>query len=394
MPRILFCLDFYPPHIGGAEVLFRNLAEGVARAGWEVTVITQRVENSLAEENRNGVRIRRINTFGSRYLFPLLCLPALFREASRADIIHCTTFASTLPSWLVSRLRSRPLVLTVHEVWVGKWREYSDASWLTNALNDLIERFIYLFDYRRYICVSNATARALQAIGKPASRITTIHNGIDASHWRPRPEERERLRRQLGLQGTFTFFFSGRPGRSKGLPYLLQAFADVATKHPNVRLLALLSNSRAVAKGYREAMELIDRLGIGGRVLLHPPVPFQELPGYVMCADTVVVPSLSEGFGFAAAEACALVRPVIATDNASLPEVVSGKVLLVPPRDAKALAHAMEAALQGKYTILPRREFPNEATIQAHLDFYKRIMVEEGAKRAPHDSGMKGLSTR
>ncbi|MBR4675119.1 MAG: glycosyltransferase, partial [Victivallales bacterium] len=185
----------------------------------------------------------------------------------------------------------------------------------------------------------------------------------------------EKLRRELGLQDSFLFFFSGRPGRSKGLPTLLKAFAEVAKEHPQARLLTLLSNNKAVAKGYNEALQLITELGIQEKVLVHEPVPYAELPHYVMCADTVVVPSLSEGFGFAAAEACALERPVIATDNASLPEVVSGKVLLVPPRDEKALAEAMYKAMNGEFTDIPRREFTNEENIAAHIRLYNSLLL-------------------
>jgi glycosyltransferase involved in cell wall biosynthesis len=374
MPRILFCLDFYPPHIGGAEILFRNLAEGLARAGWEVEVITQMVKDAQAEEVRNNVHIRRIATGGIRHLFPLLVLPTLFKAAGRADLIHCTTFASTLPSWLVAKWRRKPLALTVHEVWVGKWSLFSDASPLANGINGLLERIIYLFDYQNYITVSHATERALKAIGTPADRITTIYNGIDNSHWKPDGQIRDKRRQDLGLQDHFVFFFSGRPGRSKGLPTLLRAFAAVAKRHPEARLLTILSNNAAVAKGLADAQRLIQELNIAEKVLIHPPVPYGDLPGYVMCADTVVVPSLSEGFGFAAAEACALERPVIATDNASLPEVVSGKVLLVPPRDVDALANAMESALAGQFTMVPPKRFPNEETLASHIRLYHRIL--------------------
>ena len=212
------------------------------------------------------------------------------------------------------------------------------------------------------------------AIGKPADKITTIYNGIDYSHWKQDDEAREKLRRELGLQDSFLFFFSGRPGRSKGLPTLLRAFAEVSKQQPQARLLALLSNNKAVAKGYQEALQLIKELDIQDKVIVHTPVSYAELPRYVMCADTVVVPSLSEGFGFAAAEACALERPVIATDNASLPEVVSGKVLLVPPRDVAALAEAMRKALAGEFTEIPRREFSNEANITAHIRLYNTLL--------------------
>lgn len=44
-----------------------------------------------------------------------------------------------------------------------------------------------------------------------------------------------------------------------------------------------------------------------------------------------MVPSLVEGFGFAAAETCALGKEIIVTNAAALPEVVSGKVRFVEP---------------------------------------------------------------
>ena len=110
-------------------------------------------------------------------------------------------------------------------------------------------------------------------------------------------------------------------------------------------------------------------------VILHEPVPPEELPDYVYCADTVVVPSLSEGFGFAAAEACAMRRPVIVTDNASLPEVVSGKVLTVPPNHVDALAYAMERALQDDFQIIPEKRFLVSANLEKHIALYNSILT-------------------
>jgi len=53
-----------------------------------------------------------------------------------------------------------------------------------------------------------------------------------------------------------------------------------------------------------------------------------ELPSYIAASDCIVVPSLSEGFGFAAAESCAMGKLIVASNVASLPEVVSGKFYL------------------------------------------------------------------
>ena len=58
-----------------------------------------------------------------------------------------------------------------------------------------------------------------------------------------------------------------------------------------------------------------------------------ELQSYIAASDCIVVPSLSESFGFAAAEACAMGKPIVASNVASLPEVVSARFILIEPGD-------------------------------------------------------------
>ncbi len=373
-PTILFCLDYYYPHVGGAEVLFQNLAEGLVARGWRAIVVTQRVPGTKAAETVNGVDIHRIWTGNSRYVFTFLCLPAMFRLARAADLIHATTFAAAWPAWLTATWRRRPLVLTVHEVWIGQWNRVSDASWLSNLAHDRMERALYWCDYQNYVAVSAATAAALRQIRIPPDRITTIHNGLDYDFWDPARYSGDAIRARLGLADRQVFFFSGRPGNSKGLPVLLQALARIIPDHPRAILLALLSHAPACQPGLKRTLALIKKLALEKHVVIVPSVNHAELPEWVAAADTVVVPSLSEGFGFAAAEACALGKPVIATNNAALPEVVSGPHLLVPPGDADALTSALHRALNRDFDDAPPRRFPLADNLQKHIDLYARIL--------------------
>jgi len=371
---ILFCLDYYYPHVGGAEILFQHLAEGLVRHGYFVQVVTQLTRGSSPFENVNGVAVYRVKAGNSRYRFALLCLPLLLRLARDADLIHTTTFAAALPAWLAAKRQRKPLVLTVHEVWIGQWQRVTDASWLSNAAHEIMERMIYLVNYQNYVTVSQATARALQKIGVAADKITTIHNGVDYDFWNPEIYDGKRLRTQLQLQEQYIFFFSGRPGRSKGLPVLLQAMAKIVDDHPDIALVALLSHAPACQAGLRQARRLISDLNLEAYVHIIPSVPKEDLPNWVALADCVVVPSLSEGFGFAAAEACAMQKPVIVTDNASLPEVVSGNHLLIPPNDVPALAVALRQALQQDFQQTPPRQFHLADNLQNHLDLYARLL--------------------
>ena len=44
--KILFVLENYIPHIGGVEVVFKNLAEGLVKLGHDVFLITHRLKGT------------------------------------------------------------------------------------------------------------------------------------------------------------------------------------------------------------------------------------------------------------------------------------------------------------------------------------------------------------
>jgi glycosyltransferase involved in cell wall biosynthesis len=69
----------------------------------------------------------------------------------------------------------------------------------------------------------------------------------------------------------------------------------------------------------------------------------RNIPDWLAASDFTVLPSLFEGLPLAAMESLAMAKPVIATAVDGTPEVVlHGRTgLLVPPRDASALARAM-----------------------------------------------------
>src|SRR3989338_6379769 len=143
--KILFVCENYYPHYGGAEVLFKNLAEGLVQKGNRVAVITTQLPGTKKYEEINGVKIHRINCFNSRYLFSFLSLPKVLKLAPKADVIQTTTFNGAPPAWLGAKLAHKPVVLTVHEVWINKWKEITGFSWLKSTLHEFLERIIYIF---------------------------------------------------------------------------------------------------------------------------------------------------------------------------------------------------------------------------------------------------------
>jgi glycosyltransferase involved in cell wall biosynthesis len=84
------------------------------------------------------------------------------------------------------------------------------------------------------------------------------------------------------------------------------------------------------------------RLGVGEQVSLRGRVTDEDLRELYRHCAALLFPSLYEGFGLPPLEAMACGAPVIASDRASLPEVVGEGGLLLPPDEPDAWANAVE----------------------------------------------------
>jgi len=371
--KILFVVENYIPHIGGVEIVFKNLTEGLAKLGYDISIVTHRLKGSKKCETINGVKVYRVNCFYSRYWFSFLSIPKILKIGKKADLIHTTTFNGAFPAWLASKLLRKKCVITIHEVWIGKWDYLTEMGWLNAKIHDLLERFIYLLSFDAYIAVSKSTQNQLIDTGVEKMKTKFIYNGVDYNYWDPLRYDGTRIRKNLGLNNNFIFFFSGRPGISKGLEYLIKAVPLISKKIPNARLLAIVSKDKAYKKRYKYIINLINEMGIGDKVVLHDPVSYRELPNYVKAADCVVIPSLAEGFGFAAAEACAMGKPVVATNSTSLPEVVSGNYVLIKPKNIKEIAKGIELIYHKKGIKTKLRRFELKDNIKNYLYIYQKL---------------------
>jgi len=373
--NILFVLENYLPHIGGVEIVFKNLCEGLVKEGHRVTIVTHRLKGTKRKEKQNGVNIRRVSCFGSRYLFTFFSIPTVLKYAKNADLIHTTTFTGAPPAWLAGKLKKKPVILTVHEVWIGRWRELTDLSDFSAKIHDFLERMIYKLNFNQYITVSNSTKNMLKGI-KPESKITTIYNGIEYDHFIPQlyTAKAKKIKNDLGLQHNYILLTYGRPGVSKGIKYSIQAMPHILNTIATAKLILILSKDPAYKKQYQQLLDLIDELKLKQDIIILDPKPWKELPAYLQAADCVIVPSLAEGFGFTAAEACAMRRPVVASNTTSLPEVVSGFYYLSKPRDPKSIAKGVDLIYHGKITNRGKKKFLWKDAIEKTIEVYGEIL--------------------
>jgi len=370
--KILFVLENYIPHIGGVEILFKTLTENLVKKGHSATVLTHRLTGTKKEEVINGVKVARVSCFHSRYLFSFFAIPKAIKLAKEHEIIQATTFTGVLPAWVASKIIKKPSILSVMEVWIGKWRTITEAGAVSSFLHNLLEKIIYKFKFDKYTAISKSTAGQLADIGIDKNKIEVIYPGIDYNHWNP--SKYDEIRKRLDIDKKFVYFFYGRPGISKGLEYLIRAVPLISKKIKNSILAAIVSKDKTYKKRYEYILDLIRKLKIQDKVLIIDPISYNELPNYIKMADCVVVPSLAEGFGFTTVESCAMGKPVVASKVGSIPEVISGKYVLVKSRSAEAIADGVVNVYNNKFVKSELKKFELEDNIKGYLKVYEELI--------------------
>jgi len=375
--RICFILDYYYPHLGGVEYLFKNLVEGLCREGHEAVVLTRHLPGSPRKETINGVTIYRVRTV-NRYLFTLLAIPKALSLARKCDIVHTTTYNAAFPAWIAAKILGKPVVITIHEVWLNKWRLYTDMSRPAAWLHNFLEKMIYCLSFDRYIAISQSTANQLSAIQIPTPRIQAIYHGFDHEYFNPDLYDAERIRKKYALGSSFVCFAWGRPGVSKGHEYLIRAVPRIIEKIPRARILLMLSGEDTYRNRYEYLKNMIEKLDLAEGIALVDPAPRNELGDYLKAADCIIIPSLAEGFGYAVLEACAMRKPVVASNTTSIPEVIHGRYVLVEPKNPDAIANGVERVSRGEYDTSGAKVFTWSKTIADCIEVYTALQRGKG----------------
>lgn len=182
----------------------------------------------------------------------------------------------------------------------------------------------------RVIAISEHTKKDLMRIYRiPGERITVTHLGVSPEF---HPRDRKVCRRDLGLppEGRMVLHV-GTAARRKNFTAVCLAFAAVRRETGD----ALLVKVGGIPEDGRR---LIASLGLGNSFMLRDRVPAGQLPLYYSAADVFLFPSTYEGFGLPALEAMASGCPVVASNAASLPEVVGEAGIMHQPGDHRGMA--------------------------------------------------------
>ncbi len=370
--KILFVLEYYYPHMGGVEVLFKNLCEGLNKKGHEVTVLTTRLEETISNENINGVKVIRIKTpkILRRYFFTFLAIPKAIKLGKFVDLIQTTTYNGAFPAKLSSIINKKKSLITVHEI-IGRDWSLLGHSKLFSFLHSFLENLIVKLNFDKYITVSKSTKRNLSDKKINPKKIEVVHNGIDYKLFDAKKYSKDAkdIRAKLGFTPKdFIVMFYGRPGISKGFEYLLNAVPKVLRKNNKIKFMFILAKSPQ--KRYEQFKESINKSEYKKNIVLVDQIAHKNIPKYIKASSCVVVPSLTEGFGFCVAESCSMNKIVIGSNTTSIPEVISGKYLLSKVKDSYSISKNILLAYEKKYKESKLKKFTWEDCINKYEKEY------------------------
>ena len=144
----------------------------------------------------------------------------------------------------------------------------------------------------------------------------------------------------LGVRQPFIAFVGTLEPR-KGLVDLVDAFAEVASKYPDLQLVLAGSPGWGTA----ELDAAITACPSRDKILRTGYLPNDSVPSLLRRAAVVAYPSLDEGFGLPALEALACGAPLVASAVTAIGEVVGEAAVLVSPGDKAALVAGLNQAL-------------------------------------------------
>jgi glycosyltransferase involved in cell wall biosynthesis len=253
--------------------------------------------------------------------------PRVEHATGPVDVIHATGLA--MPP------RSTPIVLTIHDLAFRRYPEHFSRPGLRffNQSLALARREADLV-----LCSSLATLADCRADGFDTERLRHVPLGIESE-----PADAvaiERVRRTHSLDRPYVLWVGTMEPR-KNLTGLLDAYGRL---DPTLDVDLVLAGPRGWKEDVsRRIRALPDRARERVRVLGF--VSHADLGPLYAGAAAFCFPSLLEGFGFPVLEAMAQGTAVVTSQETATAELAGDAGLLVDPRDAAAIAGALERVL-------------------------------------------------
>jgi glycosyltransferase involved in cell wall biosynthesis len=291
-----------------------------------------------------------------------MTLRRLFREARPSCVLTFTVKPNVYGAFAAASL-GIPVVCNVS----GLGTAFIRRNWITSVVKAL-----YRSALRRAATVFFQNPDDLQLflrleIVSAAKTRLLPGSGVDVDRFAPSRDSRP-------AGAPFRFLLLGRLLWDKGVGELVEAARELRSRYPGTEffLVGFAGTESRSAISLEKIQEWVDE----GLITYVPPA--LDVRPFLASSDCVVLPSFyAEGTPRSLLEASSMARPIITTDMPGCRQVVEDQRsgYLVPARDSRALADAMERMLL--LSADQRRELGLRGRQKMVREFDERIVMDE-----------------
>jgi len=275
--------------------------------------------------------------FPEPYTFGKRIKKILKQNLNEYDVIHDN---QSLAYELLFFQKKKPLVTTIHHP------ISLDLAYQLQSTNDIFLKLL-MRRWHSFLVMQKFVAKRLKKIVVPSNssmddikeefrvdknKMERVMNGIDLNVFYP-DSKIQKIPFKL-----VTVASADVP--LKGLDYLLKALSDLAEVYSDISLSIIGEQKKG---GHTE--RLIKKLNLEKRVNFFSNLTQEDLRKTYCEAELAIIPSLYEGFGFAAIEAMACGVPLISSSGGALPEVIKDTGIIIPPKNAKEIYNSVDFLL-------------------------------------------------
>ncbi len=324
--RILIATNTYPPHLNGQAVFTGSLAEGLAAAGHQVTVLVPVAARAQATW-AHGVQVVPTPIIDLRFIHKEFFISWRFAKIVKRvfdeqapDMVHLQDPAP-LSQMVLKEARKRGIpVIATHHTGPAIWAPYLSErdplmmklavpviwAWLIRFLNQADQVTV-----PSRASVSMLAQHGLQVPVKPISCGVRLDRFKEALTL-----DREQAKQQFGLDFHQKYFlYVGRIDEEKRVDVLIKGLA--LSSDSQVKLVLAGGGAAEAA-----IVALTQQLHLEERVVFLGKVDHDALPALYAACDVFVMPGDVESLSIATLEALACGKPIIAANAMALPELV------------------------------------------------------------------------
>lgn len=302
--------------LAGLENIVVSLTNCLEPSLFECTIVSlqEPLQNKVHTERVKVVSLDKKGGNDPRLIYRLY----RFLCQERPHIVQTHNWGTLVEGALAAKLAGVPIVI------------HAERGTIEGRRRNLFVQRCLLRTVHRVLSVSETHRRRLaDATGFPYERIKPIPNGVDVSLFYPRPAEKQRLRKDLGLEPTPIYVGTVanlRPVKNHAL--LLRVGSRICQAYEDVRFVFAGDGPLKA-----QLVALAEELGISTKVRFLGTRA--DIPEVLNALDVFVLPSLSEGMPNAVLEAMACGLPVVATRVGGIPELIEdgNTGILVPSED-------------------------------------------------------------